>query len=246
MRLISKIHDYYDGVVGSTSSDRTYTFVRETRQLPSIDQKHGWRQATMIQGHYFEGNKNTYEFRYGIMGFCGKLHPFIQSTEQSRDFLKPAIEDVFYTFDQVLQRYPNIEEFKKKRLYNDDMAAQMKRWLADGTIKSWHTVDEPLKSSMLLGLFAKEKIAYFVVYGTCCRQNGYIDKVAIELYPVLEKYKFFRVHDAYQTFQQIEMYLTNELVKRDEINIIIPDDLKAQSKGFDKWSFRKMPKDKKK
>jgi hypothetical protein len=32
----------------------------------------------------------------------------------------------------------------------------------------------------------------------------------------------------------------NDLVRRDEINIVIPDKLKAQSKGFDKWSFRKM------
>ena len=48
-----------------------------------------------------------------------------------------------------------------------------------------------------------------------------------------------RVFDMHEAFQKLEIYLTNILVKPDEINIHISDELKAQAHGYNKFSFRK-------
>ena len=69
------------------------------------------------------------------------------------------------------------------------------------------------------------------------------------MYPILKNLSFFKMFDAYTCFQKIEHFLTNEIVKPDEISpeiqASITDELKAQAHGYDKWSFRKEPSKKK-
>jgi hypothetical protein len=54
-----------------------------------------------------------------------------------------------------------------------------------------------------------------------------------------------KIIDPFSAFNSIERYLTNELAKRDvkrDQSIKdnpVPDKIKAESHGFDKWSFRK-------
>ncbi len=93
-----------------------------------------------------------------------------------------------------------------------------------------------------MNLFEAKKLAYFAIDPT----NYGVKTKEVEIYPILKKYQFYKVFDTYEAFQKIEHFLTNELIKPDDMKVVIPDNLKAQSKGFDKWSFRKEPTTRKK
>lgn len=65
--------------------------------------------------------------------------------------------------------------------------------------------------------------------------------------PLLAYVEFHKHIDAFQAFLAIEQYLSNDLAPRDikrDMSIKdnpVPDKIKAESHGFDKWSFRKEP-----
>jgi len=85
----------------------------------------------------------------------------------------------------------------------------------------------------LLDIFTTHKVAYFNV-------NFDWKDNKIELYPILADYQFFRVFDIFATYQALEYYLCNILVAPDDPYIEpVSDKIKAESKGFDKFSFRK-------
>lgn len=62
----------------------------------------------------------------------------------------------------------------------------------------------------------------------------------IEYNALLRPYEFFRVFDPYTAFQEIAMFMSNLAIPQDPMPVI-PDELKAHSRGFDEWSFRRPP-----
>jgi hypothetical protein len=232
MKLITKTHDYYDGVIGSTASDKTFVFTRERKEflLPL-------RNEVRILWEEHKDLKNEYLFEGGIIGFCGGLYPYIKVTETGLSPYSLNNIEYYYNIDTLLRDYPGIAKIKKSTWSTRISLERMKDWFDVGKVTSgWSNFYEASKDPLLKSLFLKHRIAYFVIQGK--RLNK---ELTIESYPVLREFKFFRVFDSFSTFQEIEHYLTNELVRPDKVDIIIPDKLKAQSKGFDKWSFRKMP-----
>jgi hypothetical protein len=60
----------------------------------------------------------------------------------------------------------------------------------------------------------------------------------------LKDVEFFRVFDTFKAFQEIAMYYGGLAAPQKPIPVV-PDKVLAGAKGFDKWSFRKEPKGKK-
>ena len=90
-------------------------------------------------------------------------------------------------------------------------------------------------------LFIKEKCP--VIVGEWCSPHlGNPCKMIFNA--SLKDYEFFRVVEPYTAFQEIQMFMSNLAVPLKPIPEI-PDKIMVDIKGFDKWSFRKMPKDKK-
>jgi hypothetical protein len=56
--------------------------------------------------------------------------------------------------------------------------------------------------------------------------------------------EFYRVFDPYQAYQEVAMWLSNQAVPIKPIPEM-SDEIKAESKGFNKFSFRKDPSSKK-
>lgn len=56
---------------------------------------------------------------------------------------------------------------------------------------------------------------------------------------LLNQFEFYRVFGPYQAFQELEMYLNN-LARPMKPMPVIPDELKIQTHGFNKYSFRKV------
>ena len=60
--------------------------------------------------------------------------------------------------------------------------------------------------------------------------------------PTLMDYQFYKVFDPYSAYQEISMFLGNQLCNTKEAEVPVGDDIVlAESKGYDKWSFRKEP-----
>jgi hypothetical protein len=65
--------------------------------------------------------------------------------------------------------------------------------------------------------------------------------------PILDAIDFKKVIDPFSAFVEIERYLTNELAPKDfkrDMSVVeksVSDKIKAESHGFDKYSFRKEP-----
>jgi hypothetical protein len=229
MKLITKLHDYYDSIAGSTASDKLYTFVREQKEviLPR-----NCNIKLLREEH--EDIKNRYLFESGIIGFCGAMYPYLKVTETDLKLLS-STTDYFYSMDELLKEYPNIVKLKQSYKYHLNVD-KLENWFKTGRVSWWGGYNDNLSDPYLKEFFFKNRVIYFVVQGKSKQSD-----VVVESYPVLKDFKFFRKFDSYTTFQMIEHFLTNELVRPDKVDIIIPDKLKAQSKGFDKWSFRKMP-----
>jgi len=239
MRLISKIHDFYDGVARTTVNDKTHTFVRESRDITGVKV-----QTLRIQ----DLGTRLFEFTIDceIVGFCGEIYPCLKVTKRPVDFLYDTPAETFYayTWKDFIEVVPIVEIQKMKSSYrrwywSDTEIDRIKMWLERGRDRgSWYTkvVYEAVVDPILKNMFRKEMIAYYYVPH---KKRATCSDTAVA-YPILKDLNFYKVYDAYTCFQKIEHFLTNELIKPDEINIVIPDDMKAQAHGFDKWSFRKM------
>jgi hypothetical protein len=59
--------------------------------------------------------------------------------------------------------------------------------------------------------------------------------------PILEKFCFHRLIDPYTAIQEIEMYIGRIAINNTPPMPVGSDKVIAESKGFDKWSFRKPP-----
>lgn len=71
------------------------------------------------------------------------------------------------------------------------------------------------------------------------------DKQKIILNPNLKDLKFYTIKDTYTTYQDIFQFVAGVLNARENKMVKISDSDKIAKHGFDKWSFRKMPGDKK-
>ena len=94
-------------------------------------------------------------------------------------------------------------------------------------------------------MFDTYKETYFVVEDYCIEENEHtFIKEKITLLPQLKQYKFAKVVPPMQAFQEISMYL-GKINSVEDNTVTIDDKYLAQGKGFDCYSFKKMPSKKK-
>jgi len=246
MRLVSKLHDYYDGVARNTIHDKTHTFVREQRYIENFD-------ISMLYFSDLEYKDITYTVEPEIVGFCGKIYPCVRIVKGSNGVVYDAPDKIFYAYDfETFKSFiPNdaIERgYGRIRVWRrTSELGNIKAWLEYGRERSsWYkeTITELKNDPKLKKVFMDEKVAYFHINRVNRRS-----KYTLQTYPLLKDLQFYKVFETYSCFQAIEYYLTNELVKPDEIppeiQATITDGLKAQAHGFNKLSFRKEPTKKK-
>ena len=224
MRIISKIHDYYDSAM-SLGVDTNRVFVRENRDPIYINN-------TNRSTRYFdkESSTNSYYIKFLLIGFCGEMFPCIRYQGYGVNNSEPKY---IYTNEAL-----SIELPKGKPIvgYDQNDIEFIKQWLNKGVIKSiWYAPHDNNKyMNSFKHIFMTYKTPYFVIdfpYRTPPRCN---------LMPILRDYKFYKIKDSYTAYQDIDMFLHNQLCDMDNPHIEpIPDVIKAQSKGFNKYSFRK-------
>jgi hypothetical protein len=228
--------DYYDGVVGSTGIDKTIVYNREIievedKDMPKNFKRRNWsfkfRENPFHELSYHRLKKEYSdvcdEHAYFIIGFCGKLY-------------------IGWKLYRIINIYDEIET---KINYDNNY---MKHILEP---RSFHgNIDDSIRYIQeydALHLFRELNTPVFVYDSDYDRHkvdkyvhNNHNPKFIIN--PLLKDYEFYKVFDTFQTFQEISMFMGGVLGSG-EIEIIeVADKYKITQHGFDKWSFRKEPK----
>lgn len=247
MKIISKFKDYYDPL--QTHDPSTGVYERKTEEV-LVD----W----VGYGDARYAKEKEYSVKSGLLGFCGKLYPFVKYTKTGNP------TEFIYSFDlfKVLRDYLLTIEYSRSTWYGWYGwygLITVGKWTKIDNAKLWFEQDwqtlidnkrnsryEPNTGKRAdyidpSKIFLDYKVPCFVLEKT--EESHKCGKFALILNPRLADYNFYRVVDTYSAYQEIEMFLNNQIVRRDDPYIEpVPDTIKAESHGFDKWSFRKVGK----
>lgn len=265
MRIISSFFDYYDKGV-AYGIDPKQVYARETKEI-DVDYKHPEynnelmklsRDMPMLRSiSGFEFTK-----RSGVIAFCGKAYPWYQVgmeyggnkfnktyysiAAMEKDVMGDAFEDNAsnrliskkdysdraYMRDAVKHLRSDVEYmiYGPPKMYWASSHAKVVQF--DKTSVGKKLPDE---------LFIRHNAPIMLVYN----HNDYTFHKNSTLYlnPRLNEFNFITQFDPIAAFQEIAMYLGNNMAKQVDPSTNFSDDLKRDIKGFDKWSFRKHKKD---
>ena len=254
MRVIAKTKDYYDSLM-ETSNEASIVYFRfQSELLINVDD-------------YFQ-KKSTLDFRnwkiqdfidntlsvcideavgiycsLSVVGFCGSFYPCITvRLHQPETPLRPSTKS-FYTDNDALSHVNKVLLERKKRA--------LEKFSDNRSIRG-HVIEEFFKFdfSKFSGLFTKLKVPVFILnfndeQNITWSYSSNVCKIKCVLNPTLKDYDFFRKFDVNQTFQEISMYIGGVLGGSSPPMAEIEDKYRIEAHGFDKWSFRRMPEEKK-
>lgn len=227
MRIISKFHDYYDGAAKSFY-DKEGPFYNRKIEITHVflDKFSNDYVYNLYWKHSSNRRRETNSLF--ILGVCGKLYPvYLGSSLSIMNLDKPGHYDS--KIPSIL--YPNDINY-------DDWDFGW-RWIKKEKVNN--TVNELSNNQRIKKLFLEFKVPVFLLSPVV---PMLIDTKNLTpnliLNPPLSLYEFQRVVDPYTICQELSMFLGNQLVEDKQPKIPVGTDVQlAESKGFDKWSFRK-------
>jgi hypothetical protein len=233
--------DYYDGVAGTMGIDKTIVYTRqitelEENQIPTFFQnkKGFWRRdESIVHKLNYARVKKLYNKKYPrieffIIGFCGKLYVGWKLYSTCIDGVGETHVNTDITYD-----FDFMKTIMESTTWSSDFEADVK---AIQNYDSMHFFRD-LKTPVFV--FDND----FGVRTYSIEGRG-MSKFIVN--PLLKNYKFFKIFDTYQAFQEISMFMGGVLGRGEKEIVEVADKYKIQQHGFDKWSFRKEPQSKKK
>ena len=236
MRIITKQRDYYDSVQ-LYGIDKSVTFIRKTKdinefKLPNIFTT----EFNSIQQNYFrrEFDYITREYLklvahdYLLLFFCGTVYPIFVYQEQVDEFNKRLL--YCYTIeavDTIMERHKKDDYFNKNKhkfYWRID--------LKDRNIINQY-LDVHINKEEVLKLHHQTETPYLLY-----SMHG--DKLTIN--PLLKDIEFYTMLDAFRTYQEVYTFISGILGGKSPKTIEISDNIRKEKHGFDKWSFKTMPK----
>lgn len=251
MRINSDFHDYYDVVMGE-GQDQSLVYQRHKREE--------LLESFPFHSYYsFRENQSTIRTRSHHIGFCGKIYTVLEmipvkygnlNTKEARDHRRWC-----YTLEDV-------DNFVRSNFKPDDFANyQAKGYAAKNpwyyndrrhNFESFFQKNEEYRQSIerrAAPFFENLRPVFVATYEPVWEKIGkwgskQTSAGRIAFNCSLKQYEFYRLFPPFQAFQEINMWLSNQAVPIKPIPEM-SDEIKAESKGFDKWSFRKEPTKKK-
>ena len=263
MRIISSFRDYYDKGV-AWGIDPKQVFVRETKELNLA------YNDPEMKNDLFKVVDAMPSFKTcGVIGFCGKCYPFWK-VHFNPEYDKRGFSKTYYSVESMEKDITG-SSFQDNILNKADAPSKaiVQGIIAD--IKSlreeleffltgrtshrtfmWHAIKDPnfarnfdkqLGKTLPDELFIRHDVPIMMAYkkSTMARDNI----AALILNPRLNEFNFISQFDPVAAFQEIALYLGNNMARQNDPSANFSDALKINSHGFDKWSFRKHKDDKK-
>ena len=221
MKIISKFHDYYDGVL-AMDTDCLHHYVRQTSVHDLKERIYGvYKYDHGVAGNIYK----SFTVEYFIIGFCGKTYIGLKHNYYIKDSDGyNNKEDIYYGDEKEIFKISNrLIIHSKSKWYNPEKER----------MREISEMFEKAKRS--LNLFLEYKTPVFAILNTGCFESP--QKIVVN--PVLADYAFYKVFDCYTAYQEIAMYVGNVLVEDKNKAWPVNDKLKVHTHGFDKYSFRK-------
>jgi hypothetical protein len=218
MRIISKFHDYYDGVM---SYSRSPIWSRLEKDLGEYKVECNKLKSMMYDFPFPTNYFNSYySCDCVIVGFCGVLYPYYLLESRY-----PIMGHRFFTC-----KLPSDVVRVVKKEFKEDVKLEKSSWwrnysFNDADFNSYsHSI-----SKNNYDLFIKFGVPVFVIRG---KEN------TITLNARLSDVNFQSFIDPWTAYQEIDRFLGNDLVIEPLKDFKMSDELMRDSKGFDKWSFK--------
>lgn len=261
MRLISDFHDYYDTAL-SHGIDSTLIYNRKTEENeffidPQSGSKSFGDETAEILRPAIEillempHEMKCYAYRKrsaddpcatvepGIVGFCGFLFPYISIPQSFPYNAKPVYS---YSMENIVTTcFDEIEKWKSA----DPTIFQKSLEEKYEPLRSWSNIQFSVDRWNRIVKMCETKIdETFIklglpIFHLRLKSRWKTHQFVLVTNPILRELGFQKVKPADVAFQEISMYLGNELVSQKDPNDTISDDTKIHKHGFDKWSFRK-------
>lgn len=235
MRIISKFKDYYDSA-SSYGIDMECVYVREEKNtvLPQVQV----RKANLPQ---FRGGN---QLVMAIIGFCGKLYPVIQHETREHIQTPPFFKVKYHNFYSIEEMKTQLPTDVLNQINNKGGIYHRQN---SGTYYSdnWLSIEDFFNNSFneLLPYFVSEHCPTFVYREETDNYSSYNLEITTNI--SLKNFQFFKVKEPVVAFQEIHMYLSGVLGNKEKETINVTDKVRIQQHGFDKYSFRKLPQEKK-
>lgn len=230
-------HDYYDSVMGygfdeSVIYERTQKLITDFRDVP-IQSLLDFRKSLPLE---------TCHFSVQHLGFCGVIYPIFHCMGESAYCLEDLIKK--------LENKPNHKLDSRTGYYNK-YAVNIKEYLEEEITWIYHgdrdhrQLKKPKKRSEFFnGMDEARDLTLFHYFHTPCFLF-YSDHRGVDhllLNPCLKDFNWHKREgfDAFQTFQQIDQFISGVLIQHEKSDTNRTDKLICESKGHDyKTSFRK-------
>jgi hypothetical protein len=228
MRIISDFRDYYDASQ-ALGHDPTVVYLRKQKEILIPDFPFPTTKYRRCLWYYRSWDRDINEIKSYTIGFCGKIYAVIQMRASGEE--KYSYCYTIKAVDAFMEKYckkKDIEAFRKKQKWN-------KLSTRDNFKKFFD--DTAAKRDAFENIFVENGVPIFLAEEGRTAWNAPKKPVPLTANVELKQYQFYKVFDTYTAFQEIEMYLSSIAVPSKEMPEIT-DVLKADSKGFDKFSFR--------
>jgi hypothetical protein len=235
MRIVSNFHDYYDGVRGY-GSDPRLVYVRETKEIekPAPEIIDPLYVIAAKMPHWDHGG-------HGVIAFCGRAFPFYEyrsTTVYSLQDLIRAVATIPIPSDSPQNTKALLESLSGKTRFKREWKYRNIYYYGGINQSSWDLFVKNVDLSLDDDFFRTIEAPVALIEPG---PHHYRD-LPLVVNPRLNKYNFASQRDPYTAYQELSMFLGNNMATQKDPEVHISDKLRAENHGFDKWSFRKRPK----
>jgi len=248
MRILSKFHDYYDGVMAH-GMDKELVYVRE-QKVRQVDEEH----VSFFENvnEWMFGCPNGYTIEPGVVLFCGKQFPFFRLIFNEFDMSrsKPI---TMYPYDvkntdmfanqtytkYMLDQYYGTNLTGKNRIYKKSRSMRKRTTYREKIEKFFTSV--PFKQRNVDEFHYIEKSPVIIIEENHTKGfdlGGFGYSKIITINPCLRDVEFYKVVHAFTAFQEISMFLGGVLGVGTPKMVAVSDIVRAHKHGMDKTSFR--------
>jgi hypothetical protein len=232
MRLISNFHDYYDGAMKYFANDDMHTYIRNREVISDFARPLDF--STDLMSSAWRWPTRLYK-NIRIIGFCGKIYPVLKleytiPDEEFGDFHRKSVVEFCFTPEEAIAA--EISWMERESVCQSS-SVKNSEWK-----EMWNTLTN---RKDYLELFQTHRTPCFAI-DVIGYPSEYASNWTLIINPTLKDYKFQKIFDSYIAMQELEMFLGNVLVQDTQVKVPVGSDVViAESKGFDKHSFRNMP-----
>jgi hypothetical protein len=244
MIIHSKFKDYYDGVAAQYYDKDDFRFVRKNERVEIKD------LPKQKMYDYTSHRVNIYVYKDMLPDFPREVYTTwsLMSTKfNKREILSVDVERVCLFFCGKLYRYYIIEDPSYGKSVLKVISSSNKHEYCVVKKGGWHwrpdfkavekddakPFDEYASNRFVQDLFIEYNVPYF-------KFDQSHRTFFLNTNPCLKDISFASILDPYTTFQEIDMFIGNTLTALTDPKMPVGGDkVVAESKGFDKYSFRK-------